>query len=74
VRKAHVERYNKEVNPSSRNSLMPLPNSMPTWVSQQAQASWFLGRQPLAKLGFASKYVWEQILHEKLSNAPVVKN
>lgn len=73
VRRAHVERYWAEINPSSAARSTPLPMNMPRGRSQQAQAHWLLGRQPLAKLDAVYPIVWTQILNEKLSTLPVGK-
>jgi hypothetical protein len=73
VRKAHLERYYAEVNPWHGSQQTPLPLYMPKGRSQQTQAHWLLGRQPLAKLDMVYPIVWTQILNEKLSGLPVAK-
>jgi hypothetical protein len=73
VRKAHAERYYAEVNPNLAAKKSPLPMYLPKNRSQQAQAHWLLGRQPLAKLETVYPIVWRDILNEKLSGLPVGK-
>ncbi len=73
IRKAHLERYWSEVNPWQAAQQTALPKYLPRHRSQQAQAHWLLGRDPLAKLDTVYPIVWTQILNEKLSGLPVAK-
>jgi hypothetical protein len=73
IRKAHMERYYAEVNAWHGAQQTPLPKYLPRHRSQQAQAHWLLGREPLAKLDSVYPVVWTQILNEKLSGLPVEK-
>jgi hypothetical protein len=71
IRKAHSERYYAETNTWHAAKKSALPMAMPMGRSQQQQAHWLLGRNPLAKLETVYPYVWTKILNEKLSGLPV---
>jgi hypothetical protein len=73
IRAAHVERYWSEVNPWHGAQNSPLPMYLPKNRSQQTQAHWLLGRNPLGKLDHIYPIVWRDILGEKLSSLPVGK-
>jgi hypothetical protein len=78
IHQAHVERFAHERNPDAPrirpNGFVygPLPPFFPKSLSTQAQAHWYLGTNPLAKIDTVFPFVWEHILHEKLSGLPVV--
>ena len=77
IRQAHEERFALEKNPDlarnrSRGYMYgPLPYQFPRNVSTQAQAHWYLGMNPLAKIDSVFPFVWERILNERLSGLPV---
>ena len=79
IRQAHEERFVQEKNPGQWNNRPKgsytgrLPGYLPRELSIQAQAHWFMGMNPLAKIDLVFPFVWERILNERLSGLPVAK-
>jgi hypothetical protein len=77
IRQAHAERFALEKNPDlarnrSRGFIYgALPPYLPKNLSTLAQAHWYLGTNPLAKIDTVFPFVWEHILNERLSGLPV---
>ncbi len=81
---AHEERYAAESQPWRQDLLIrpvggmhhdhvPLPGELPRHEPRQAQAHWLLATNPLDSLERVYPFVWQQILNERLSNLPVIR-
>jgi hypothetical protein len=73
IRQAHEERFAVARSQGRAKVSARLPDSLPTNLSLQAQAHWYLAMDPLAKIDAVFPFVWERILNERLSGLPVVR-
>jgi hypothetical protein len=59
------------INPHADGPASPLPRTMPHDVMPQMQVHWLLATHPLDKLENIYPTVWQDVLHERLSQLPV---